>query len=304
LDNFGIKMTLFGTEFHPVIIALLLYMSLGAWFVLAIVRNMKRDLDEIRLFTRWQGLLLIFYCNFMFYALFNPSSQFNRIGRLGSPNQIYQQNFLSVWSPTELANAALALNIVMIGIVGMTMMSPATQFKAWWRDWKAGRASYFTESGPVLPWLIAAALPGIICFGAYALSSSALGPMANWPFQHTGYILLVFLVFQVRDIMFLQLCLLTKMKRPVVAGMFFVLLYYFTTCIMAVTVAVKDQEISRSVFELLTPFGCLSEKSNLLSPYAIVGLAIQLGICGLLIMVNNQRLARKAFTPGTVAQAA
>jgi len=264
---------------------------MGAWFVLAIVRNMKRDLDEIRLFTRWQGLMLIFYFNLMFYALFDPTHK-TRFG------------LSYTWGPLDLANGALTLNILLIGVVGLTMMSPASHYKVWWREWKAGRAAYVTESGPVLPWLIAASLPGIVCFGAYALGTSALGPMTNWPFQHTAYILIVFLVFQVRDIMFLQLCLLTKMKRPVVAGMFFLLLYYCSTCIMAVSVAVKDQEISRSVFELLTPFGCLSEKSHLLSPFAIIGVAIQLVLCGLLIMATDQRLSRKAFTPGTVAQSA
>jgi hypothetical protein len=60
--------TVFGLEVPCIFLTLFLYISLGAWLVLMIVRNLKRDIPEIQPLSRWQCLGLAAFGNLLFYA--------------------------------------------------------------------------------------------------------------------------------------------------------------------------------------------------------------------------------------------
>ena len=45
--------------------SLLLYSTFGAWLVVMIVNNIKRDYDEVRPLSRWQAVVCATFVNFI-----------------------------------------------------------------------------------------------------------------------------------------------------------------------------------------------------------------------------------------------
>src|ERR1019366_4544845 len=139
--------TVFGKEVPCVILTLVLYVLLGAWFVLMLVRNLKRDLSQIQVLSRWQCVGLIAFWNLLFYA-FLDTQRIMDLSRLqpspGSyPNHAY-----------EIATFAVAWNAFFLFLIGVAALSPYEKLKVWWRNWKSGKASYLAPNG--LPW------PGLV----------------------------------------------------------------------------------------------------------------------------------------------
>ena len=74
MDMGRIHPTVFGVEVPCIILTLVLYVLLGAWFVLMIVRNLKRDIPQIQLLSRWQCVGLVAFWNLLFYAFLDTNT--------------------------------------------------------------------------------------------------------------------------------------------------------------------------------------------------------------------------------------
>jgi len=64
--------TIFGGELPWLLMTLLLYSTFGAWIVLMLLRNLKKDFQDVLLLSRWQAVACCAFLNFVLYALFNP----------------------------------------------------------------------------------------------------------------------------------------------------------------------------------------------------------------------------------------
>src|SRR5262249_33262132 len=74
-DVFDYRLTrpmIFGHEIPWLAMSLLLVASFGAWLVVMLVRNLKRDYPEIRPLSRWQAVGCAAFLNFLIYALLKP----------------------------------------------------------------------------------------------------------------------------------------------------------------------------------------------------------------------------------------
>ena len=114
------------------------------------------------------------------------------------------------------------------------------------------------------------------------------------------------LIFAVRDVLFLQWCNVTRMKRPLVKGVLYLMLYYFAVLMVGLVVAVTTGSKSNMVFDALTPYGpFMTEGAGLarFSPAIYVGMGIQIGFILLILKAIATRLSRPAI-PGPVAAAA
>src|SRR6185312_5934710 len=63
--------TLFSHRIPWVAMSLLLYITFGAWFVLMVVRNLKKDPDDLHMLSRWQVVGCVAFLNFLAYGLFD-----------------------------------------------------------------------------------------------------------------------------------------------------------------------------------------------------------------------------------------
>jgi len=284
--------TLFGQRVSFVAVTLVLYSLFGAWLVLMLVRNIKKDTEQIRLLSRWQAIGFSAFINLLFFAFLDPNQISSKALRFGSTRAGYM-------TAAEIATFMMALNGFILLVIGVAMLSPQEKLKVWWRSHAAGEESYISESGPPWPWLIPSALIAYVLLAIEALGLRASVPLGDWKLGTTAIAMLVFLVFATRDVLFLQWAILTRMKRPVVKGLLYLWLYYSAAAIIAAVFGIISERQGKFLLGLLTPFRTLdySGIQPNISPGIYLGLALQLLVILLLLRVMSVRLRRPAMVP-------
>lgn len=282
--------TFFGLPVSNVVLTLLLYAAFGAWFVLMLTRNLKKDLEEIRLLSRWQAVGFAAFLNVLFYAFLDPK----RVGTEPAYDRV---------RPDEVATVAVGLNWLILLAIGIATLTPHEKLKVWWRKRTTGAEPYLSSDGLPWPWLVATALIAYAMLAAEAWGLRSSLALEQWQLGSAALQLFGFLVFTTRDILFLQWCSLTRMKRPVVKGLLYLGLYYTAAGIITAVVSIGSSSQSRFLLGLLTPFGLLDAGGIGLgnSPGFYLGVALQLGVIVLLLNAISRRLARPAIAPAPAA---
>lgn len=283
--------TLFGAGTSFFFLSLLLYLSCGAWLALMIVRNLKRDIEEMRLLSRWQAVRFTVFLNLLCFA-------FLRHDILGGQGpRVY---WASYWPPGDISLFMVCLNAVVLFFVGLATLSPHERLKIWWRKRAAGEAQYLSEDGLPWPWLVLSAAAAYAMLAANAMLLRGGVPLEKWELRVAGLQLLTVLVFTARDILFLQWCNLTRMKRPVAKGFLWLSLYYGVAGVVALVVSLISQSPGRVVLALLTPWSVFLPAGDRNWGAIFAGLAMQLPVVLVLVRLLTARLRR----PATAAPAA
>lgn len=281
--------TLFGFAAPLLALTLILYATLGAWFVLMLVRNLKKDREEIRLLSRWQAVGFVAYLNVLYYAFLNPQ----KLGT-GSP-----------WSmgPGEVSTLAMTLNAVAVFFVGVGILTPRERLKVWWRRRVAHEAGYLAPDGMVWPWLVMAAVVAYALLAAEVFGMQGAIPLERWRLGTAAILLLNYLVFVTRDILFLQWAMLTRMKRPVVKGFLYLWLYYAAAGVVSSVVGLASQQAGTIILGLTTPFLITKTGSAALTAAhaSYAGMALQVVVAMFLGTLIARRLSHPPVVPETSA---
>jgi len=266
----------FGFQVPLLVISIVLYVTLGAWLALVLVRNLKKDLEDIRLLSRWQGIGFVAYVNVLGFALFDL-----RAAILGNGS-----NIPSIVSGVTIGY--LVLNFLILYLVGLGMLTPRERLKAWSRRSSHSPQPYWSENGPPWPWMAASAGAAFLVFALEAVASSRIIPLAQWSIPAVP--LLVLLSYAARDIMFLQWCILTRMKRPIMSGILLLLLYYVTVVTLLVMLG-GNGWLQEHGGVTLTPVGAFAGMDLGASFFgALMNIAVSI----LLLRAIQRRLARPA----------
>jgi hypothetical protein len=269
----------FGGSVSQWVVTLVVYVSVGAWLVVMLRRNLKREREDIKLLSRWQAIGFAVYVNLLAFGMMDP-------------RQLMEGPYFRT-EPAEMAakmaiGSFVFLNFLIFYAVGITTLSTPERLKVWWREERMNLKTYFAEDGPPWPWIVIAFAAALVLFGVEsAVTSGVIVTQWKWPVWQ----LLVLLTFAMRDVMFLQWCTLTKMKDPVIKGVGFILLYY--AAVLTFLSIMGSGNITKwgEGAALLTPGGALSGEHQ---GYAMIGAAIQLGLTILFAILIQQRFAKKA----------
>jgi hypothetical protein len=271
---------LFGHSVPWLWISLLLYGSFGAWIVLMLVRNLKRDYEEIRPLSRWQAVGCAAFLNFVFYALFRAPKVVADVGYTLDSRLI--------------ATFMVGINGMILFAIGLASLTPHERLKVWWRNRSEGIISLFSEDGLPWPWL---ALSSLVAYGllVWGLLSWRLSlDFQTRTFGTAAAQLLVVLVFITRDILFIQWCTLTRMRQPVVKGFFLLALYYAAAGVVTAIASISGETAAVAALSILTPVGAFNPQIEWLHfPASIYeGLALQAGLIAVIVVGISNRLGR------------
>jgi hypothetical protein len=277
------RSTIFGHELPWAGMSLLLYTAFGAWLALLLVRNIKRDYPDLRPFSRWQALGFAAFLNFLIYALFRPSG--------GTDNLAIPSRDLASW--------AAAMDGVILFVVGLATLTPRERLKVWWRQRSSGGVSLFSEDGLPWPWIALSAVVAyaLIIWGLlawrHALSFDAES------LKSAGIMMLTIAIFVIRDVLFLQWCMLTRMRQPVMKGFLYLCLYYVATLIVGAVFFRYSSGAGEWILTLLTPGFAFNPKVVGLhfSASVYLGLALQIGVITAILVAIANRLSRPAMAP-------
>lgn len=263
----------FGAQVPLFLMSILLYVAFGSWIVLALVRNLKKEREEIQLLTRTEALIFTAFINVLFLGLFDKN--FTDFDYTARPNSAF-----------PIVAFFIIMNQGLFYIVGLATLAPAERLKIWYREWKAQRRSYLAESGLPWPWIVFA---GGIAFVAMTLvdMSARTANQNTWPPRTILLAWLVVLAYAIRDILFLQWCMLTRMKNPLAKGVGLIWLYYFAALI-ASSVFAPGRSRSTTGLAYLTPFGGFIRETR--TPDLWPGIMLQVLISGVIIFLIHQRL--------------
>jgi len=276
------KPALFGLTTSFPVLTILLYAAFGAWLALMMMRNLKKDREQISLLSRWQAVGFGAFLNVLFYAFLDPKAV---VGQ-GSPSL----------RPEEVSSLAMGVNGLFLFLVGLATLNPHEKLKAWWRRRSSGAEGYFSEAGLPWPWLVASALAAYLLLAAEALGMRGAVALDRWHLSTAAIQLLVLLIFAARDILFLQWCNITTMKRPLVGGCLYLCLYYVAVSIFSLVASIGSSSSATFVFQLFTPWGVFLDQSRALldTPGVWVGMGLQLLLAMVVLKAISGRLRRPA----------
>jgi hypothetical protein len=279
---------LFGHEVRWVLMSVLLCSSFGAWLTVMLMRNLKRDYQEIRPLSRWQAVGCAAFLNFLIYALLSPAST--------SEVPIYG-NRASDWftDAKVVATFAVAMNGLILFLMGLATLTPQERLKVWRRKRATGESAVFADDGLPWPWLWISAVVAyaLMVWGLLAWDHTL--PLDMSTLQTAAIRMLLVLVFVTRDVLFLQWCMLTRLRQPVVKGVLFLGLYYAAAAVLTVLAGVVASENGASwMLALLTPVQVFDSKvTGMGFPVATyAGLALQTGVIGVVLIAISSRLQR------------
>jgi hypothetical protein len=268
----------FGLPVPYLFLTVFLYATLGAWIVLALLRNLKKEREEIQLLTRYQALAFAAYLNFLFLGFLDPTVRSYAFDR-------------AEMGISAVMLAFLLMNQTLLYIVGLAVLVPAERLKIWYRELAANQQSYLSESGLPWPWMVIA---GGIAFAGMVLAQSRIQNANHTPWS-AGLTLLsiaVIVVFAVRDVLFLQWCMLTRMKNPVGKGIGLLWLYYFAAGVISSFLTIGSAVAGKATtgpYAFLTPMGAWMPGNT---DAVIGGLVLQTAVCGGLLYLIRERLVR------------
>ena len=268
---------LFGHALPWLLMSLLLHASFGVWLALMVLRNLKRDYPEIRPLSRWRAVGCAAFLNFVFYALFSTHN--------------------ALVKSDVLASFMVAINGVILFAIGLASLTPPERLKVWWRARSEGTVGMFSEDGLPWPWLVlsAAVAYGLMVWGLLAWRFAL--DFHFWSLRMAGLQLAAVLVFVTRDILFIQWCTLTRLRQPVLKGFLFLCLYYAAAGVAVALSGISGDAAAMAALNLLTPAGVFQATfgwgHNSASLYG--GLALQVGVIGLILVAISNRLGRPSL---------
>jgi len=176
--------------------------------------------------------------------------------------------------------------------MGLATLTPQERLKVWRRT--ANKSALFADDGLPWPWLAMSAVVAyaLMVWGLLAWNHTL--PLESSTLQASAIRLLLVLVFVTRDVLFLQWCMLTRLRQPVVKGVLFLALYYMAAAVITGLAAVTSEHAARFVLALLTPVQVFDpEIRGLAFPgMTYAGFLLQIGVIGIVLMAINSRLLR------------
>jgi hypothetical protein len=198
-----------------------------------------------------------------------------------------------------LATFMVCINGLILFAIGLATLTPHERLKIWWRQRAAGAAGLFSEDGLPWPWL---ALSALVAYALMVWGLVAWRLSLDFHVRSLGMAavqLLIVLVFITRDVLFIQWCTLTRLRQPIVKGVLFLSLYYGAAGVFTAIAATSSENAARIVMSLLTPIGVFDPSMEWPRVPASIygGLAVQIGLIAVIIVMIANRLARPALTP-------
>jgi hypothetical protein len=208
----------YGIEFPPTLLWASLELGFAAWLLLAIVRNIKIDLETMQLFTVRQAVGFAFYCNFVWVGFYPWRA------RSGGP----------------AADPLVFLGVVFFYLVGIGVLQSRELVRRELREAKASLPQSGMVLGPISSLLAGAVLMEIVIV---LLAERNGAQNAGTRPTHDLFLVLYFAAWMARDLFYLQWMKIRPVRSPLRKAFLYLGVFYISTSIVfrgALTSAMPD----------------------------------------------------------------
>jgi hypothetical protein len=204
---------------HVLVLAVI-YLTFSAFFLIALTRNIKRDPAIYEIYAPWQGLAFVLYLDALVLGFFRWMIPFQAAPR-----------FLAQLRPitAEAAEVTfLGITLWLFVIFGLALLRNREQVRRRIRQHREAASGWWAAIWPS-PYLLAGAiLTGAAILAMIRYKAEDYG---NWNMQVGMLEVAFFALWLARDFQYLQWMNLRKGRRPLVAGMLYLIVFY--VCVSA-----------------------------------------------------------------------
>jgi hypothetical protein len=269
-DPFQFTDRFFGHDVSHLAVFAVFSLSLTVWLLLAAKRNIKLDSLLYRAYAPWQGVGFAFYLSLLFVGFFR-------------------------WAGDTIPNAQGEIawfEAFVFLLLGYSFLRNRERTRTMIRD-SDGKPSFLEALWPA--WIIVVA--GVLIEAAivYFEQLNYQG-MADWDWGTAVYAAVFFVVWALRDILFLQWRAVSRSKKSLLAAFLYLAAFYAGTGILFVSLGLYSASSSPYI-SALVPSGVfsISEESwhHYQSPW-LVGLVIQLSTAMVFALLHWREIRRMA----------
>ena len=271
----------FGKHINHVPLLLVIDLMFAGWFLLALVRNIKRDPNYYEIYSSPQALGFAMFLNLLFAAFY----------------------WWGGATPMDSESLLLTLNIGVFFCLGLGAIRNRERVRRILRTREGTGASWLDLTWPA-PLMIAgtAAAGLLVVLGA----TEARNPQVEWNVNFALLRALFFVAWITRDLQFLQWMSLRRGKHPLVVGVLFLMIFYVCVTIMMASLGIyaKPERAAFSAFFVPSPIYLLDHSAWFLRP-AIWGAALvaQWALIAVFIGLQKQTIDELNSSPATPAAA-
>jgi len=208
----------FGFQVSHSWVLLALYSTFIAWFLLALLRNIKRDPSVYEVYSPLQGFAFVVYLNLLLLGFLRwMIPHFN--------NDLFSSLHITYRpiSPTTAEALFLSISLWFFVILGLALLRNRNRVRRRIREYGVRAAGWWAAVWPA-PYLFAGAV--LAGLGIVGMIRLRLQPQPEW---NPGVGLLeagFFAMWIMRDLLYLQWMNLRRARRPLVTGVLYLIVFY------------------------------------------------------------------------------
>ncbi len=274
----------FGAPVHHALVLFILYLTILAWFIPAVARNIKRDPANYELYTPAQALGFLCYLNFILFAFFSwsePPPSLPRAGGIFSARPI---------APLDAQSILFGVNVLLFFIFGFILLRNRNQVR---RALHGGSAASLgrLEMWPA-PYLFLGAL--IVGAAMVLVIQWKRDPSLEWSLTVAIFRVFFFAFWLICDFLFLQWMKIQRNTHPLAMGVLYLGVYY--VCAIIVVSSLSLWQDPFTAFFLPTPLFALDTASWVAHEAVWIG-ALVAQIAAGVVFVSLQRRSLAALRP-------
>ena len=261
----------FGVSVPHFIVLMAIYVTLTAWFMLAIVRNLKRDPSVYELYSPAQAFGFAMFLNFLIVGFFNWKSP------VGEPIIVNSQLMgFKPLPPLSVERGLIDGSFWVFVLLGLVLLRNRERVRRRIRNMGESAASLWSAFWPA-PYLLAGVIMvGIAILELIRVYRKPAPDEWNWGLAalNIGFLAL----WVARDLLYLQWMGLRRTRRPLVAALLYLIVFYICTIVVLGVAHASSHTAFALVSAALIPFS--------VSALEISGWAAhyQLWICALALL--------------------
>ena len=272
----------FGRPMHHIPVLILLYLTLLAWLLLALVRNIKRDPENLDLYSPEQSIGFLCYLNLLVLAFYTPREW---LAQQGAPVAAQRTTVFLLF---------LGLNVALLYFLGMTLLRSREQSRRRVYELAVSGPGWRQAVWPAGYVVVAAACVTLLICTRYTLASPLRGAL---DVGIAGFQAAFLLVAVLRDLLYFQWMKLRRSRYPLVMAVVFLGVFYTCSAILLGTLGGVGAK--KSEFLALLPFpwaafGLDHSQWPADRPVWLLALPAQLGLCALFAWLHYRKLVEMA----------
>jgi hypothetical protein len=222
-----------------------LYVTLAAWFLLALARNIKRDPSVYEIYRPVQAFALSLYLNFLALGFLRwVVVSFTYPGP--DSNGIWQTREVGAG---EAETTFLVFTLGIFALLGLTLLRSRERARRILRELGGSSADWLAAVWPA-PYLVAGAMLSGVAILFMIRTKAA--PQLDWSFGLGAVQVGFAAAWLARDFIYLQWMNVRRTRRPLIAGVLFMIVFYACVGIVLSTLDLFDRG-SSSIAAIFIP---------------------------------------------------